>query len=90
MVDVYFDKVIYEGLSMSGIVVGIGDFVCGLVVVFGGVIFLMVFGVEVMMVCMLFDFVFVLGFMFIVCGVFSFIVCFFEVWIVKFVNYVLL
>ncbi|MCO2667036.1 type IV secretion system protein, partial [Pseudomonas aeruginosa] len=64
VVDAYFDKATHEGLSMSGIVAGIGDLACGLVAAFGGAIFLMVLGVEVMMARMLLDLVLALGPMF--------------------------
>ncbi|HEM7803359.1 type IV secretion system protein [Burkholderia cenocepacia] len=90
VVDAYFDKATHEGLSMSGIVAGIGDLACGLVAAFGGAIFLMVLGVEVMMARMLLDLVLALGPMFIACGAFSPTVRFFEAWTAKLVNYALL
>ena len=90
VVDAYFDKATHEGLSMSGIVAGIGDLACGLVAAFGGAIFLMVLGVEVLMARMLLDLVLALGPVFIACAAFSPTARFFEAWTAKVVNYALL
>ncbi|KVL18797.1 type IV secretion system protein [Burkholderia sp. MSMB1826] len=90
VVDAYFDKATHEGLSMSGIVAGIGDLACGLVAAFGGAIFLMVLAVEVLMARMLLDLVLALGPAFIACAAFSPTARFFEAWTAKVVNYALL
>jgi len=90
VVDAYFDKATHEGLSMSGIVAGIGDLACGLVAAFGGAIFLIVLAVEVLMARMLLNLVLALGPVFIACAAFSPTARFFEAWTAKVVNYALL
>ncbi|WP_105132012.1 type IV secretion system protein [Burkholderia sp. BE12] len=90
VVDAYFDKATHEGLSVSGIVAGIGDLACGLVAAFGGAIFLMVLAVEVLMARMLLDLVLALGPAFIACAAFSPTTRFFDAWTAKVVNYALL
>jgi len=90
VMDAYFDKATHEGFSFSGMVAGIGDFLCGLVAALGGSIFLMVLAFEVVMARMLLDLVLGLGPVFIACGAFGPTARFFEAWTGKIVNYALL
>jgi len=88
--DAYFDQATHEGFSVSGIVAGVGDCLCGLVAALGGSIFLMVLAFEVVMARMLLDLVLGLGPAFIACGAFGPTARFFEAWTAKVANYALL
>ncbi|QIE24681.1 type IV secretion system protein [Caballeronia sp. SBC2] len=90
VMDAYFDQATHEGFSVSGIVAGVGDFLCGLVAALGGSIFLMVLAFEVVMARMLLDLVLGLGPAFIACGAFGPTARFFEAWTAKVANYALL
>ena len=90
VMDAYFDQATHEGFSASGIVAGVGDFLCGLVAALGGSIFLMVLAFEVVMARMLLDLVLGLGPAFIACGAFGPTARFFEAWTAKVANYALL
>lgn len=90
VMDAYFDKATHEGFSVSGIVAGMGDLAGGLVVGFGGAIFLIVLAFEVAMARALLGLVLGLGPVFIACGAFSPTARFFEAWTAKVVNYALL
>jgi type IV secretion system protein VirB6 len=90
VMDAYFDQATHEGFSMSGMIAGIGDFLCGLVAAFGGSIFLIILAFEVVMARMLLDLVLGLGPIFIACGAFGPTARFFEAWSAKVANYALL
>ncbi|WP_321943636.1 type IV secretion system protein [Paraburkholderia tropica] len=90
VMDAYFNKATHEGLSVSGFVAGLGDMAGGLVVGFGGAIFLIVLAFEVTMARMLLDLVLGLGPAFIACGAFGPTARFFEAWTAKVMNYALL
>ncbi|PLZ01771.1 conjugal transfer protein TraH [Burkholderia sp. WAC0059] len=90
VMDAYFDKATHEGFSVSGIVAGMGDLAGGLVVGFGGAIFLIVLAFEVAMARMLLELVLGLGPAFIACAAFSPTARFFEAWTAKVANYALL
>ncbi|WP_434661877.1 type IV secretion system protein [Paraburkholderia sp. A3BS-1L] len=90
VMDAYFDKATHEGLSIAGIVAGVGDFACGLVAALGASIFLIVLAFEVVMSRMLLDLVLGLGPLFIACGAFRPTARFFEAWSAKVANYALL
>ncbi|WP_118181174.1 type IV secretion system protein [Paraburkholderia phosphatilytica] len=90
VMDAYFDKATHEGFSVSGIVAGVGDFICGLVAALGASIFLIVLAFEVVMARMLLDLVLGLGPVFIACGAFGPGVRFFDAWVAKVANYALL
>jgi type IV secretion system protein VirB6 len=90
VVGAYFNKAFHEGLSIAGILAGVGDLGCGLVAGFGGSVFLIVLAVEVVMSRMLLDLVLGLGPLFIACGAFRPTARFFEAWSAKVANYALL
>ncbi|KFX63321.1 conjugal transfer protein TraH [Paraburkholderia fungorum] len=90
VLDAYSEKATHEGLSLAGIVAGIGDFLFGLVAALGGTLFLIVLAFEVVMARMLLDLVLGLGPVFIACAAFSPTARFFEAWTAKVVNYALL
>ncbi|MFX1716179.1 type IV secretion system protein [Paraburkholderia sp. A1RO-5L] len=90
VMDAYFDKATHEGLSIAGIVAGVGDFACGLLAALGASIFLIVLAFEVVMSRMLLDLVLGLGPLFIACGAFRPTARFFEAWSAKVANYALL
>jgi type IV secretion system protein VirB6 len=90
VMDAYFDKAAHEGLSLSGMIAGIGDFLCGLVAALGGAIFLIVLAFEVVMARMLLELVLGLGPIFIACAAFAPTARFFEAWSAKVANYALL
>ncbi|KLU20607.1 conjugal transfer protein TraH [Caballeronia mineralivorans PML1(12)] len=90
VMDAYFDKAAHEGLSFSGMIAGIGDFLCGLVAALGGAIFLIVLAFEVVMARMLLELVLGLGPIFIACAAFAPTARFFEAWSAKVANYALL
>ena len=90
VMDAYFDRATHEGLSVSGVVAGLGDMAGGFIVGLGGAIFLMVLGFEVTMARMLLDLVLGLGPAFIACGAFGPTARFFEAWTAKVTNYALL
>ena len=90
VMDAYFEQATHEGFGVSGIVAGLGDFLCGLVAALGGSIFLMVLAFEVVMARMLLDLVLGLGPLFIACAAFAPSARFFEAWTAKVANYALL
>ncbi|MDN7179368.1 type IV secretion system protein [Caballeronia sp. SEWSISQ10-4 2] len=90
VMDAYFDKAAHEGLSLSGMIAGIGDFLCGLVAALGGSCFLIVLAFEVVMARMLLELVLGLGPIFIACAAFAPTARFFEAWSAKVANYALL
>jgi type IV secretion system protein VirB6 len=90
VMDAYFSKATHEGLSIAGIVAGIGDFACGLVAALGASVFLIVLAFEVVMARLLLDLVLGLGPLFIACGAFGATARFFEAWTAKVANYALL
>ncbi|PYE17258.1 type IV secretion system protein [Paraburkholderia silvatlantica] len=90
VMDAYFNRATHEGLSVSGFVAGLGDMAGGLVVGFGGAIFLTVLAFEVAMARLLLDLVLGLGPAFIACGAFGPTARYFEAWTAKVTNYALL
>jgi type IV secretion system protein VirB6 len=90
VLDAYSEKATHEGLSLAGIVAGIGDIVCGFVASLGGSIFLIVLAFEVVMARMLLDLVLGIGPVFIACAAFAPTARFFEAWTAKVANYALL
>ncbi|MBL3961012.1 type IV secretion system protein [Burkholderia sp. KCJ3K979] len=90
VLDAYSVKATHEGLSLTGIVAGIGDIVCGFIAALGGSIFLIVLAFEVVMARMLLDLVLGIGPVFIACAAFAPTARFFEAWTAKVANYALL
>lgn len=90
VVDAYGEKATHEGMSPSGIVAGVCDVIDGWLAGLGGVIFLVVLAVEIMMARVLLDLVLALGPLFIACAAFGPTARFFEAWTAKVANYALL
>lgn len=90
VVDAYGEKATHEGMSIAGLVAAACDVVAGWVAGLGGVIFLIVLAIEVVMARMLLDLVLALGPIFIACAAFGPTARFFEAWTAKVANYALL
>jgi type IV secretion system protein VirB6 len=90
VMDAYFNKATHESVGVGMIAAALGDLACGLVAGFGGSIFLIVLGFEVVMARMMLDLVLGLGPVFIACAAFAPTARFFEAWTAKVANYALL